>query len=476
MEKKLLEVEGDEMAIFSTKGVMAIIPKNKVNWVKKKLNEGCHECIDSLVESLPNFDGDGQKAEDGVMLDTDPPKRRDPNQKFYESETEPDTYQAQYLLPEVGVSAEKQSAFRKAIANLNPKNWFVDDYSKYNTRDEAYAAARQNGQTEFMYNGERFNTKMAGTPQQQLQWSGITDEQMHRGIKNQGPFQEELENRMEQNLYPIGYNDFIKRAYSAAVKNETDPRLFELEQDMVEGNLSPEIKKRYDAYRFYIGKPQKYDTFSVSKYRPGRASNPDDIYYSINDNEHASQMVDRYNETRDQYTDISSRLKITDEQADKLKQKYHLYYEDDYDTKNGVPTTKRNTVAEGLFYAMDTKKSGQDLDIYSFLEEMGDKDLARKFGRGAKDSELTESDLKKLSDYHQLADVLNNYEPKTGSVYHTDPNFIMGKYNLSKGKDPDTGREYVSYSDLWDITKYDFGKKYNVYDRIYLDELKKDKK
>lgn len=56
MEKKLLEVEGDEMAIFSTTGIMAIIPKNKVNWVKMKLNEGCHECIDKFVKSLPDFD------------------------------------------------------------------------------------------------------------------------------------------------------------------------------------------------------------------------------------------------------------------------------------------------------------------------------------------------------------------------------------------------------------------------------------
>ncbi len=44
------------MAIFSTKGIMAIIPKNKVNWVKKKLNEGCHECIDEFVKTLPDFD------------------------------------------------------------------------------------------------------------------------------------------------------------------------------------------------------------------------------------------------------------------------------------------------------------------------------------------------------------------------------------------------------------------------------------
>ena len=73
MEKKLIEVEGDEMAIFSTTGIMAIVPKNKVNWVKKKLNEGCHECIDSFIETLPDFDNQGQKAEDGVVMDTDPP-------------------------------------------------------------------------------------------------------------------------------------------------------------------------------------------------------------------------------------------------------------------------------------------------------------------------------------------------------------------------------------------------------------------
>lgn len=73
MEKKLLEVEGDEMAIFSTTGIMAIVPKNKVNWVKKKLNEGCHECIDSFIETLPDFDRPKQKAAEGVMIDLSVP-------------------------------------------------------------------------------------------------------------------------------------------------------------------------------------------------------------------------------------------------------------------------------------------------------------------------------------------------------------------------------------------------------------------
>ena len=54
--KKIIEVEGKEIAIFSSTGAMAIIPKNKVEWVKKKLSEGCHNCIDALVETLPKID------------------------------------------------------------------------------------------------------------------------------------------------------------------------------------------------------------------------------------------------------------------------------------------------------------------------------------------------------------------------------------------------------------------------------------
>lgn len=50
---KNIEVEGGEIAIRNSHGDLAIIPKDKRNWVKQKLSEGCHDCIDSLVETLP---------------------------------------------------------------------------------------------------------------------------------------------------------------------------------------------------------------------------------------------------------------------------------------------------------------------------------------------------------------------------------------------------------------------------------------
>ena len=264
MEKKLVEVEGQEMAIFSTKGIMAIIPKNKVNWVKKKLNEGCHECIDEFVKTLPDFDNNGQKAEDGVVLgtdpppteETDPPKRRDPNQKFYESETIPDTYQAQYLLPEVGVVAEapKKSQFRRAMANLNPKNWSVDDYSDYGSMPEAFEAAKRAGKKEFLYNGERFSTKSDMTEAQQLKVYGITDAQR--------TYDPSFIKRNLSNLNTdLGYETPISDVVKTAIGLDKG----------VDFSMFPKhaVAKEQDALRLYMGLPQKVDTFKPSKYKKG---------------------------------------------------------------------------------------------------------------------------------------------------------------------------------------------------------------
>ena len=467
------------MAIFSTKGIMAIVPKNKVNWVKKKLNEGCHECIDEFVKTLPDFDNNGQKAEDGVVLgtdpppteETDPPKRRDPNQKFYESETIPDTYQAQYLLPEVGVSAERpKSEFSMAMANLNPKNWFVEDYSRrYDTRDEAYAAARQAGLTEFMYNGERFNTKMAGTPQQQLDWSGITDERIH-----ERKFWEE---KGEKNVNPFSYAKMEQRAWDAFIKDEVDPERQAMEERLASGRGLGRDKRRKDAFNLYLGKPQSYDTFSISKYRPSRSTDNDATYYSINmDDQIKNEFIHSYERVTSETEQQIKNLNLTNEQAVLLKQKY-LHTEDE--TKYGfipvgpkmkeeIPNAIKHYLNEPKDFSSEDKKN-----LKKFLIDAGKRDLADKI---ASDSKLNEKEQDVLKQFEYLSELFKNYDPKTKSVISNDQNAIMGQYNLSKGVDPETGREYISYKDLWDIKPSDFGKPFEIYDRIYLDEFNQDKK
>lgn len=59
---KNVEVESGELAIFSDNGTMAIVPAKNAAWVKKKLAEGCNECVDRLVATLPHI---GKEAEKG---------------------------------------------------------------------------------------------------------------------------------------------------------------------------------------------------------------------------------------------------------------------------------------------------------------------------------------------------------------------------------------------------------------------------
>lgn len=87
---KNIEVEGGEIAIRNSHGDLAIIPKNKRNWVKQKLSEGCHDCIDSLVETLPIA---SQYAHDGSVY---PPNKK---VQVYNGDVK---YNVKSLAPRVG--------------------------------------------------------------------------------------------------------------------------------------------------------------------------------------------------------------------------------------------------------------------------------------------------------------------------------------------------------------------------------------
>lgn len=61
-----LEVEGKEILIKSSKGLMAVIPKEKVSWVKEQIESGKHDVVDKYVNSLKEYKYDNQKAGDGL--------------------------------------------------------------------------------------------------------------------------------------------------------------------------------------------------------------------------------------------------------------------------------------------------------------------------------------------------------------------------------------------------------------------------
>lgn len=117
MKKINVEVEGSELLIQSKEGHYAVIPAKHRQEVMDMVTEGCDDCINSYIQTLPR---DSDYAPDGSLL--------------------PD--------------------WDKIKAVLNPKNWGVPDYSdKYKTQGEAYKNAQD--KSEFLYNGVRIKKDIA---------------------------------------------------------------------------------------------------------------------------------------------------------------------------------------------------------------------------------------------------------------------------------------------------------------------------
>lgn len=116
---KNIEVEGGEIAIRNSHGDLAIIPKDRRNWIKQKLSEGCHGCIDSLVETLPVME---DYAQDGTLLPNNTGKLMN-----YDKNT--DTYIATPL-KEVTITTEAPQwlKYKREYEKNNPKKDYINKY------------------------------------------------------------------------------------------------------------------------------------------------------------------------------------------------------------------------------------------------------------------------------------------------------------------------------------------------------------
>lgn len=197
-----------------------------------------------------------------------------------------------------------------------------------------------------------------------LKEKGILPEQEFKRNK----YQESLSN----NLKPIGYdyNSFVHALYEKNKGREVLENRAK-DTDPYASNLIP--KSRLDAFNFYMGKPQKYNTFDVSDYRPSKETDFKTNYYKLN------------------------------------------YFQDYYAPDSNV------TDLENLF----------------------------------KTKSLAETDLPFL------------FSKKEKQKVNAADAPVMANYTLSKGED-EKGK-YYSYYDKWDIAPMDFGKPFEIYDRIYYD-------
>lgn len=64
------------------------------------------------------------------------------------------------------------------LSKLNPMNWGVEDFSNEKSHSSAYAKAKHKGLDEFMFKNNRYNTKYAGTPYQEVKTYGVNGKKM----------------------------------------------------------------------------------------------------------------------------------------------------------------------------------------------------------------------------------------------------------------------------------------------------------
>jgi len=227
-----VEAEHNELILENSHGDTVIIPANKRSWVKQKLSEGCHDCIDSLVETLPVA---SQYAQDGSWFPS----------------------------------------------WMNPKNWGVTDYSDRKDFNTAYSDARNKGEKEFLYKDKRYNTNYKGTPQQQLKETGLTNSQIQNRSK--------LNKNLAENIYPYSYEGLEKRVWSAGVMGKKEENRKAIDKDP-----KPYDKEKLDALNLYSGIPQKNNTFKISNYKPSNSSENINYYTFNNQNDAFVQNLINY--------------------------------------------------------------------------------------------------------------------------------------------------------------------------------------
>ena len=175
---------------------------------------------------------------------------------------------------------------------LNPKNWFVKDYTKSGDFNTAFRDAKKAGEEEFIWNNKRYSTKSNLSEEAQMKSYGITDEQRKLTPSGSDRFLYEPIKKASENISKIntgwGYDIPIKNLALASLgKNSLLPLTqgqgldwkknkvyFEeglptsMFADYSDSPDSPGAKEQ-DALRLYLGLPQRYQSFKPSKYKKG---------------------------------------------------------------------------------------------------------------------------------------------------------------------------------------------------------------
>lgn len=130
---------------------------------------------------------------------------------------------------------------------LNPKNWGVKDYSDTGDFSKAYQSAKKSGEEEFMWNGERYNTKYAGTPRQEVGAYGIAGKPLSK---------KQIEDVATVSVFPPLTDKYLPGHMAASMQN-----------NQVSVDYSAKGNKPFGTYtgKLWKGNPSFYNVYGVDQ-------------------------------------------------------------------------------------------------------------------------------------------------------------------------------------------------------------------
>ena len=298
------------------------------------------------------------------------------------------------------------------------------------TFEQAFNDARKQGKRTFIWSGdEKFYTALSSeTPQKQLELYGITNEQLH----NRRWWQE----RLAENLYPFGYANPVERFIDAVVFDIMDSGRMPMSF-----SIALEDKQRMDFFNTYNGLPQKNGSLSISDWKPLKGGRYTPYYYR--DNRLTEVIIELLPEILKGY-EQKTNIQIS-----------HL-------SKSSTPP-----VLEGQAFLQAVFDEHHKTFYPYYGDNLGAFDLG--IGQDEKGYFLYYYDK---WDFEVLSGVIDLEGIKPEYTYDKDGHITARKYKEWHGIKI-TEKRYQKMEKIKDMLhniKTDFGKPFEVYDRIYFDK------
>jgi hypothetical protein len=127
--------------------------------------------------------------------------------------------------------------------SVNPKKWGLNDYSDYSSYNSAFRNAREAGEDEFVYKGERYNTKLIPKEQSDLYWE--SKDFLKKYYKTQ-PFIKDNSgvdisnlNNYQKQKYGFTTTELFDRGFDnlSPAENELLTKMMEEENKLLKGEL-----------------------------------------------------------------------------------------------------------------------------------------------------------------------------------------------------------------------------------------------